>query len=441
MQAWNNVGPPEVLVGFGSPRPQRRVTVAFRLILFVPHFFVAFFIGLATYVMVIIGWFCALALGRLPYGIQQFLTGAVRYFLRLGAYGYLLTDVYPPFSTTPAPYPADVFVTPGRLNRLAVLFRFILIIPVAIVSIVVGSGTYVVLFFAWLITLVSGSLPPSLHQALAACLRYQTRFYTYFGLVTDAYPRGLFGDDPTRIPSAGVGFDQSAWGATTGIADPAVPPAPGQTYPPPFTPAPASYPPQYSSPYPPIPPPPYPPAPPLYPPAPPPFAVATPHIREGEPLAVRLVLNKPAKRLVVLIIVIGVITQVGSSIAQASLANLGTTSDLSSDYSQLTDAVVTYQTQMGTCRSENSFSCVQAAADELSTAFYIFSDQLLVLNVPSSAKADANRLFSGARSVASDAGRMGSASSPTDYQAAAESFQVDASSFDSDYRALVTDLG
>ena len=189
--------PGPVLVAVAGPAAQRRVTVAFRLILAVPHFIVLYALGIAASVVVIIGWFGALATGRLPGFAAAYLSGYLRWYCRTAAYLLLLTDEYPPFALDDTAYPVRVAVGHGRLGRLAVLFRVILAIPAAIASMLLVYGVLsIVILIAWLTALVAGKLPVSLHQAFAAVLRYVIRYYCYLYLLTDAYPAGLFGDQP-----------------------------------------------------------------------------------------------------------------------------------------------------------------------------------------------------------------------------------------------------
>jgi len=189
--------PGPVLVAVAGPAAQRRATVAFRLILAIPHFIVLYALGIAASVVVIIGWFGALATGRLPLFAATYLSGYVRWYCRTMAYLLLLTDKYPPFEFDDTAYPVRMAVSPGKLSRLVVLFRIILAIPAGIVSLLLLYGvSTIVIFIAWLTALVAGRLPASLHQAFAAVLRYTIRYYGYMYLLTDAYPAGLFGDKP-----------------------------------------------------------------------------------------------------------------------------------------------------------------------------------------------------------------------------------------------------
>ena len=196
--------PGPALVAVAGPAAQRRVTVAFRLILAVPHFIVLYALGIAASVVVIIGWFGALATGRLPDFAAAYLSGYLRWYCRAAAYLLLLTDEYPPFALDDTAYPVRMAVGHGRLGRLAVLFRVILAIPAAIASMLLVYGVLsIVILIAWLTALVAGKLPASLHQAFAAVLRYIIRYYCYLYLLTDAYPAGLFGDQPGSQAPAG----------------------------------------------------------------------------------------------------------------------------------------------------------------------------------------------------------------------------------------------
>lgn len=68
-------------------------------LLAIPHYIVLAFMFLAATVCVIIAWFAILFTGRYPVGLFNFVTGVLRWSLRVSAYASLLiTDRYPPFS-------------------------------------------------------------------------------------------------------------------------------------------------------------------------------------------------------------------------------------------------------------------------------------------------------------------------------------------------------
>ena len=77
---------------------RNRLTVAFRLILAIPHFIVLGILTLANVFVLLIAFFAVLFTGRWPAGLRDFTLGVMRWFLRLEAYMFLLTDDYPPFA-------------------------------------------------------------------------------------------------------------------------------------------------------------------------------------------------------------------------------------------------------------------------------------------------------------------------------------------------------
>ncbi|MFC6881173.1 MULTISPECIES: DUF4389 domain-containing protein [Actinomadura] len=182
-----------------GPGPQSRVTVLLRLILMIPQIVVVWLLSIAAYVVAFIGWFAALALGRLPAWAAEYLSGYLAWSTRVSAYGYLLSDAYPPFRWTPSGHPVRVDVRPGRLNRLAVLFRIVLMIPAAIVSNLLTTGWRVAAIVIWLVVLVRGGMPQPLFEATAAVQRYSMRFQAYVLMLTPVYPKHLFGDQGTEV--------------------------------------------------------------------------------------------------------------------------------------------------------------------------------------------------------------------------------------------------
>lgn len=180
---------------------QRRWTVVIRPILAIPHLVILFFLGVAALIVAVIGWFGALAVGRLPGFAAEYLGGVVQWQYRVGCYLYFLTDRYPPFELGPVPeYPVEIAVRPGALNRWAVLFRIALAVPGYVVTAVVSSGAAVVSVVSWVLTLVAGRLPKPFFEGFAAALRLEARFAAYWTMVSAEYPWwGLFGDELSGV--------------------------------------------------------------------------------------------------------------------------------------------------------------------------------------------------------------------------------------------------
>lgn len=181
---------------------QRRWTVVARAILALPLAVVVLFVGIAAQVCVILGWFAALVMGRVPPFVRTIVTVYLRMLLRLEAYAFLLTDRFPPFSAEDVPeYDVHLAVPPAtRLHRAAVLFRVVLVIPAIVALRVVGLGLYIVTFCMWFVVLITGWLPKPVHGAAAAFVRYEIRLIGYFDLLVPTYPGELFGDVPLPVP-------------------------------------------------------------------------------------------------------------------------------------------------------------------------------------------------------------------------------------------------
>jgi hypothetical protein len=77
------------------PAPQRRLAVAFRLLLAVPAVLLSAAYGWVALVVGVLGWFAALATGRMPAGLRDLGAAALRYQAQTSAYALLLTSRYP----------------------------------------------------------------------------------------------------------------------------------------------------------------------------------------------------------------------------------------------------------------------------------------------------------------------------------------------------------
>jgi len=77
-----------------------RLTVAFRILLAIPHLLALWALGVAWGVTTLVAWVSILFTGRYPGGLYAFAVGVLRWNTRMEAYLLLLHDEYPPFSLT-----------------------------------------------------------------------------------------------------------------------------------------------------------------------------------------------------------------------------------------------------------------------------------------------------------------------------------------------------
>jgi hypothetical protein len=65
----------------------------------IPHGICLALYGIAVFIVLIISWFAILFTAKYPKGLFNFVSGYLRWQMRVNAYWmYLLTDKYPPFS-------------------------------------------------------------------------------------------------------------------------------------------------------------------------------------------------------------------------------------------------------------------------------------------------------------------------------------------------------
>ena len=81
-----------------QPSVRNRVSVAFRLLLAVPHLILVWLLGIAWLITSVCAWFAILLTGKYPPGLYDFGVGMLRWSTNVEAYLLLLHDEYPPFT-------------------------------------------------------------------------------------------------------------------------------------------------------------------------------------------------------------------------------------------------------------------------------------------------------------------------------------------------------
>jgi hypothetical protein len=223
-------------VQIDGPHPQRRWTVALRLVLAIPVLILAFAISGAgglpqyggegdekTYGLQIVGllgtsgvicWFYALFKGRAPEGVTRLIWYALHYGAHAWAYIFVLTDRYPNSDPAllgvprkPPPHPVALTVPADELerSRLTVFFRLLLAFPHLFWATLWGIAAIIVAFLNWIVTLVRGRSPESFHRFLAAWVRYWTHVTAFISLVANPFPgfAGAAGSYPVDLEIPG----------------------------------------------------------------------------------------------------------------------------------------------------------------------------------------------------------------------------------------------
>jgi hypothetical protein len=170
---------------------RNRLTVFFRYIVAIPWFIVAMVYGIAAYVAVIIAWFALLFTGKYPQGLYDFNSGFLRFATRVNGFIYLLTDEWPSFSGDDEPnYPIRLLIEPPKeeYNRMKVLFRIILMIPVMILVYVMSIILSLVGLVAWFVVLFTAELPEGLYKPMRVASAYHAKALGYYMLLTEDFP-------------------------------------------------------------------------------------------------------------------------------------------------------------------------------------------------------------------------------------------------------------
>jgi hypothetical protein len=91
-----------VHLDYSYPERLNRWLPLVKWLLSIPHYIVLFFLGLASFIVVIVAWFAILFTGRYPRGMFGSVEGVIRWNVRVTAYTLTpVTDRYPPFRLAP----------------------------------------------------------------------------------------------------------------------------------------------------------------------------------------------------------------------------------------------------------------------------------------------------------------------------------------------------
>ena len=127
---------------------------------------------------------------RYPRWWFDFARELVRFEARIGAYGALLTDLYPSTVDEQAVHLEIDYPDVERdLNRWLPLVKWLLAIPHYIMLAVLGVIAIVAVVIAWFAILITGRYPRGLFDYVVGIGRWALRVQAYaFLLVTDRYP-------------------------------------------------------------------------------------------------------------------------------------------------------------------------------------------------------------------------------------------------------------
>ena len=166
-----------------------RLTVFFRYLLVLPPGLWLYLWSIPAGIVLVINWFATLLMGQSPAWAHNFLSSYLRYSIHVSAYGNLMANPWPGFSSKRS-YPVTVEIAPPeQQRRLITFFRILLAIPASIIAYILQIPLGIVVIVGWFVALILGRWPASFERITAYCLQYNTRTNAYTFLLTQRYPR------------------------------------------------------------------------------------------------------------------------------------------------------------------------------------------------------------------------------------------------------------
>jgi hypothetical protein len=169
---------------------RNRLTVAFRIILAIPHLIIAQVWGYLAEILAVIQWFIILFTGKRNEAMWSLQRSWLAYYCRVIGYVDLLFDPYPAFASEAGPAPVRSAITfEESANRLTCALRLIWLIPAAIIGFFVGIAAVVLLLISWFAILFTGKQPRNMWDFILKAARYTFQLQSYGLLMTDVYPK------------------------------------------------------------------------------------------------------------------------------------------------------------------------------------------------------------------------------------------------------------
>jgi Domain of unknown function (DUF4389) len=197
----------------GYEEARNRLTVAFRIILAIPHLIVSQVWGYLAQILALIQWFVILFTGKRNEGMWNLQQGWLNYYARVMGYTDLLYDQYPAFGTDPGTVPVRSAISyEETANRLTSALRLIWMIPAAIIGAIMSIAAFVVVVISWFSIVITGKQSRGMWDFVLKVVRFTLQVQSYGLLMTDTYPK----------------FGEGAMAAVSSTTPPP-PPPPGYT--------------------------------------------------------------------------------------------------------------------------------------------------------------------------------------------------------------------
>jgi hypothetical protein len=172
------------------PEQRNRLTVAFRIILAIPHLIISQVWGYLAQILGVVQWFIILFTGKRNEAMWNLQRSWLNYYCRVTGYVDLLFDVYPAFASETGPAPVRNAISfEESANRMTSALRLIWMIPALIIGAVVSFGAAVLLVISWFSILFTGKQSRGMWEFILKVARFSFQLQSYGLLMTDTYPK------------------------------------------------------------------------------------------------------------------------------------------------------------------------------------------------------------------------------------------------------------
>lgn len=170
------------------------IGILVKIILLIPVWIEAFFLGIAAFFALLINWFVISFTGKYWDPAYRFFVGLMKFWIKIKIYIFGITDKYPGFGLDTNGLFEFSIAKPENPNRwlaiplIGIIVRFILLIPYFIFTDVMQRGANVAMFLSWFVILFKGRLPEPLYEFEKDSLRVNYAANAYVVGLTDKYP-------------------------------------------------------------------------------------------------------------------------------------------------------------------------------------------------------------------------------------------------------------
>ncbi len=164
------------------------------LYIFLPHYFLLFFVSLWAAILRFVAFWIILFTGRYPQSMFELQAGLLKWTVRLSARAYNISDGYPAFGVNGTDEFTDLVIPyPEKVSRGLTLVRllfgiFYVYIPHFFILYFRALFVGILVFLAWWVVLFTGKYPKEMHEWAVGQVRWQMRISLYMYFMTDQYP-------------------------------------------------------------------------------------------------------------------------------------------------------------------------------------------------------------------------------------------------------------